>query len=847
MKKVFNKKGVRKSKRDGIRITGKTAIYLKGYENQNVTDRENLVSVCLPCVYTALILIGNLYGFCKTLEMTWEKQWVYSIMLIAVVSTAFVKLSQKYRKVFFIGIGIMIAMGVMSWSHMQLGFEKLANLIIRAWNDYYGTKAGLFEVSFFTKVDYPVLYVVFVLALLLSYMLNKRSGKIGIILISLSVTILGLMIGTGPDRMSMILILCGVLPAMSYLEKRTIEENGMRIKNGIIGSAFAAILLVLSLFLANILPDKWESSVLGNHNKLLAYQISLEQQIMSIDVSILDKIFSFGAQESGYISNKFIRYTGKEIFTVTLTGAPQEKMYFRGYVGSIYRNGKWFEPDDEAFETEAEKWGVNEYNAGIQIMNQSYQNGLLSMGTQTVPGIRLDYGEDCEGYSYLPSFFPIDSSKGKGYGLSSLADAEINKPTHVDKYVQSEQSILQGYISFDIESESGTVYSVTDIDGMYSYVGTVEEYLSEDAMAQYEAYVKREYTKTTSLGLERLSRLAKQWKKEGYGAVEGDVNYAIPITKVLEELHSRTDYNRKPGFIPMGSDAVENFLFDSKKGYCIHYASAATILLQKLGVPARYVSGYAVTADEFVKNEDGTYTAVVPDNDGHAWVEVYDPQMGWIPIEATKGSISMEYGSDAAALQYAQVVRQENQLLERQNSEQSQEPEIEQTEKPSETEKLPEATETENSSPDTAGTGNTNKNGVVGNLFLEYWQIIIFVLFLLLVSLFGGRRIYRYYKRMKRSRRLNHWDTRVVVREASYAISEQLIKSGMLKEKNLSDEIYTIKASGKMDFLGDDEFEKFMECAKKCAFTDYVPTKKEAAWARHIYEKLCIAIHNQNV
>ena len=70
------------------------------------------------------------------------------------------------------------------------------------------------------------------------------------------------------------------------------------------------------------------------------------------------------------------------------------------------------------------------------------------------------------------------------------------------------------------------------------------------------------------------------------------------------------------------------FLTESRRGYCMHFASAATLLLRWIGVPARYVAGYVadVPASGHVR---------VPDSAAHAWVEVYIEGYGWEPVEVT--------------------------------------------------------------------------------------------------------------------------------------------------------------------------------------------------------------------
>ncbi len=96
--------------------------------------------------------------------------------------------------------------------------------------------------------------------------------------------------------------------------------------------------------------------------------------------------------------------------------------------------------------------------------------------------------------------------------------------------------------------------------------------------------------------------------------------------------------------VDAGLDGVENFLFNTKQGYCVQFASATALILRELGVPARYAEGYIAnglgkTGTEFVY---GTY---VRDYQAHAWVEVYFDGLGWIQYETTPQYYAGMYGS----------------------------------------------------------------------------------------------------------------------------------------------------------------------------------------------------------
>ncbi len=77
-----------------------------------------------------------------------------------------------------------------------------------------------------------------------------------------------------------------------------------------------------------------------------------------------------------------------------------------------------------------------------------------------------------------------------------------------------------------------------------------------------------------------------------------------------------------------GEDAVSFFLNEGMKGYCVHFASAMTVMARIAGLPARYVEGYLCSIDE-------SGEAIVTGLDAHAWTEVYLNGFGWMTFDAT--------------------------------------------------------------------------------------------------------------------------------------------------------------------------------------------------------------------
>ena len=95
-------------------------------------------------------------------------------------------------------------------------------------------------------------------------------------------------------------------------------------------------------------------------------------------------------------------------------------------------------------------------------------------------------------------------------------------------------------------------------------------------------------------------------------------------------------------------DPVNEFLTERKRGFCTQFASAAVFLFREAGIPARYVEGYKIRADQWRLGK-----AQVTDYEAHAWAEIYIEHIGWIPVEVT--------GRDTGESVYKHVEQEEKQ------------------------------------------------------------------------------------------------------------------------------------------------------------------------------------------
>ena len=114
----------------------------------------------------------------------------------------------------------------------------------------------------------------------------------------------------------------------------------------------------------------------------------------------------------------------------------------------------------------------------------------------------------------------------------------------------------------------------------------------------------------------------------------GQLRATYPQAPALVQAVLR-HFNSEPFYYTLkppatGSDPVDGFLFETRSGFCEHYAGAMTFVLRAAGIPARVVTGYQ--GGEL--NPEGNYVSV-RQFDAHAWVEYWQPEKGWQTLDPT--------------------------------------------------------------------------------------------------------------------------------------------------------------------------------------------------------------------
>lgn len=329
-------------------------------------------------------------------------------------------------------------------------------------------------------------------------------------------------------------------------------------------------------------------------------------------------------------------FTGVEALRVTSAQKPQETVYLKGFVGETYTGSSFEAGDEKNFVNAAASWKT-EGNSALYIQNLPFlrmmyyenfsgknapdetQELVTSANTITVENLNANTA-----YTYVPyqAFLNdrYDIYGGDGYVGGQTVQEDIFSCYWRSDYKEMMESFRDG------ENNEGLLNSVED---------------------SYQAYCSQHDREVPEDGLERLKKeCSKKAKEEKWNLGETvsqrpDWDRADEIEEirqyVVKTLLQTCKYELDVDALPEGEDFVERFLYETKEGYSMHFAAAATMMFRELGVPARYVVGYAAPKELFVGNADGTYTAVLEDDNAHAWTEIYEPFIGWVPVEVTPG------------------------------------------------------------------------------------------------------------------------------------------------------------------------------------------------------------------
>lgn len=301
-----------------------------------------------------------------------------------------------------------------------------------------------------------------------------------------------------------------------------------------------------------------------------------------------------------------------------VTQAVPESLWLRGYVGSTYTGSGWAREDN---------YEIYDY---ADVFYWLHADNFY--GQKQLADAALVTGEESREKTFAMQVKNVGASSRNIYAPYEFvaADAEIMPANGIgDAALKS--SGWQGRRAYSYYSLPNLVKRYPDvINELYKDDNEnmlyVEPFLFVES--NYAEYVYDTYTE--------LPEDTEKWFDEHLANVltQGeDTNYASIKQAIITYLTEQTTYSTKPRATGTG-DFAYDFLLLNKSGYSVHYATAATLMFRYSGLPARYVEGYLLTPDDVEGAEENTVFRL-DGTHAHAWTEVYQSGVGWIPVEVT--------------------------------------------------------------------------------------------------------------------------------------------------------------------------------------------------------------------
>ncbi|MGG2092155.1 transglutaminaseTgpA domain-containing protein [Bacillus sp. S13(2024)] len=234
-------------------------------------------------------------------------------------------------------------------------------------------------------------------------------------------------------------------------------------------------------------------------------------------------------------------------------------------------------------------------------------------------------------------------------------------------------------VSFSIDPFSEKIYTMKEGSSIslnkYKVTYEIPQFSTENLKAakkdegmETNPYFMTKYTQLPESLPQRVRDLAVDLTKDKdnqYDKVLAIESYFTDNSFVYETEHV---------LVPKkDQDYVDQFIFDTKSGYCNNFSTSMIVLLRSVGIPARWVKGYTEGAlDNTLVNLESNSVYKITNNNAHSWVEVYFPGYGWIPFEPTKGfSNPYNFIKDAPASgsQNSEVINPNNEQIQQKNNE----------------------------------------------------------------------------------------------------------------------------------------------------------------------------------
>lgn len=586
-------------------------------------EENRIYTLFLKGILVYLFVMGGIGSFLSAFDVEYFRFIVNLIVFLIAICC-----SMLYYNKYTMNIGYLAVMALMAFSgflfsrYINSGFYAVMNEVTKAVSDFfetgamrnYGEQVGNRQLA----VTISSCFIGGVCSVLLSIMISRKMRHLLAALMSFGMLLIPVYLEREPDGVYTAMLFTALVTASLFCGSGHVRltQNNARYqylpeKKRIsyvlcvrVMAALMAAVFLLCLFLTQFLPVFYSKEKFQREHSMSALKESTLDTVENFSVLGLMGLFNFYPNTGGMTGGTLggvssVRLDFETDLQLEFAPYSQERLYLKTFTGGTYLpyQNKWSRLADE--------------------------NGLPVLeGNETFQGLRAKYEEN-----------GADAARG----LIRITNVAAPAGAYLPYYAEDTNRLLYPgqtveYVYYPLLS--GEVLEGADEDLPEGWLDVPEQNLEAVAAFCEEAGLSADMDAS---GI--AARLAAYYQEE------------IP-------------YTLRPGMTPYRKDFINYFLAENRRGYCAHFASAATLVFRYLGIPARYVEGYAVDSADISENgsllegaryEDyyegrsllGTEAVVsveLTDANAHAWVEIYDNNVGWVTVEVTPASEEEESG-----------------------------------------------------------------------------------------------------------------------------------------------------------------------------------------------------------
>lgn len=650
--------------------TTENTFYGFAFSRQPLTTCSNRALACaMKGLFIFAAIFGTIGGVISSFDLPCNLPLIALLFLFFSLLLAFLHYNRLVFNLCYPVIFILFTYYIFLYRfQVYSGFQAFLAIWQEKYSSYYNLSILREAHEYFSDrtmtITFAAVFIGFFLAVLLNIAISEYMNLPVVIFLTFPIFQMGIFIEEMPDFIYLVLLLfvyfmVGILKRsghflLPYREKQK-TEFAYRAKTHLhswryhasgriflqLTVLFFAFSLLLGIVCLPLLSTAGSSSASGLRKQADEYMKIFTQSGLAGFFNRYEATGGISGGQLGGVSS--VRPDYEADLSVTFVPYSDEPLYLKAYVGQEYTSSRW-NPFSESMT--AHLWTTlgKDYTA-YEEYTAFLESRRLAHYMEKNPGI---YGKmEIKNVGADPNYiyYPYYSTEDFSIPYTVMDGLLCGLTEEESSYTLNYYPLLKNYWNIHPQPDE----LIADMPATSPLIRYIQ---------LYDAVSTSYYLQVPDTICDELQSYTEEI---GRGATV-DEQIAL-IQQYLDENYS---YSMAPGTTPRNEDFVLHFLQEQKRGYCAHFATAATLLLRSYGIPARYVEGYALSFTDIADGEavdasyeewftgenpmkeSGVVSVDATDANAHAWVEVYKAGIGWVPYEFTPADDSSEDDSGEA-------------------------------------------------------------------------------------------------------------------------------------------------------------------------------------------------------